>query len=91
MVYDTIYQSAEMIQADYWCQLVEEYMPAVEYKIGIAEFHTSTNLFSYKERFWLTADWTDIVIRQVFKGSGTVINVMADGTEISFLCRLGCG
>ena len=49
MVYDTIYQSAEMIQADYWCQLVEEYMPAVEYKIGIAEFHTSTNLFSYKE------------------------------------------
>ena len=42
VVYGAIDQSAEMRQADYWCKLVEEYMPSIGYNIGIAEFHAST-------------------------------------------------
>lgn len=35
-------QSREMRQAEYWCKIVEKYMPSIEYNIGIAEFHADT-------------------------------------------------
>lgn len=50
-----------MKQADYWCELVEEYMPSIEYNIGIAEFHAST--------FWCLA--------KVYEQALTAVNLGA--------------
>ena len=61
VVYGTNDQSAEMKQADYWCELVEEYMPSIEYNIGIAEFHAST--------FWCLA--------KVYEQALTAVNLGA--------------